>query len=56
MNMNNTKGYSYDTRAKKYTAQITINYKKKQLGTFDTPDEARACYLENKSKYHTINN
>lgn len=54
-NMNNVKGYFYSKRDKKYIAQIMVNYKKKQLGTFNTSEEARNCYLENKIKYHIIN-
>ena len=55
MNMNNIKGYTYCSRSKKYIAIIMVNYKKKQLGVFETPEEARNCYLENKEKYHIIN-
>jgi len=56
MNQNNVKGYTFCSRSKKYIAIIMVNYKKKQLGTFETPEEARACYKKNKSKYHFINN
>jgi hypothetical protein len=54
MNMSNTKGYTYCSRSKKYIAIIMTNYKKKQLGVFESPQEARNCYLENKNKYHNI--
>ena len=56
MNMSNNKGYTYCSRSKKYIAIIMINYKKKHLGVFDNPEDARKCYLENKNKYHLINN
>ncbi len=56
MNMSNTKGYTYCSRTKKYIAIIMTNYKKKHLGVFETPQEARNCYLENKNIYHNINN
>lgn len=55
MNMKNVKGYTFCNRSKKYIAIIMVNYKKKQLGVFNTPEEARSCYLENKEKYHIIN-
>lgn len=55
MNQNNVKGYTFCKRSKKYIAIIMVNYKKKQLGSFDTPQEAARCYLENKNKYHIIN-
>ena len=56
MNMKNVKGYYYCKRSKKYIARIMINYKPKQLGSFNTKEEAFNCYLENKNKYHIINN
>lgn len=56
MNMRNNKGYTYCSRSNKYIAIIMVNYKKKHLGSFKTPEEARKSYLENKEKYHIINN
>lgn len=56
MNMKNVKGYTFCSRSKKYIAIIMINYKKKHLGRFNTPEEAQKCYIENKNKYHIINN
>jgi hypothetical protein len=56
MNMKNIKGYTFCSRSKKYIAIIMVNYKKKHLGVFDNPEDARNCYLENKKKYHNINN
>ncbi len=55
MNMKNVKGYYHCKRNNKYIAYISVNYKVKQLGTFDTPEQARNCYLENKSFYHKLN-
>jgi len=55
MNMDNVRGYTFCSRSNRYIAIIMVNYKKKQLGTFHTPEEARKCYLENKDKYHVIN-
>jgi hypothetical protein len=55
MNMKNVKGYTFCSRSKRYIAIIMVNYKKKQLGVFKTPEEASKCYLENKNKYHFIN-
>lgn len=54
MNIKNVKGYSYCNREKKYIAMIMVNYKTKQLGSFDSAIEARNCYLQNKSIYHKI--
>ena len=48
------KGYTYHKIAKKYQAKITINYKQKSLGLYDTPEEARQAYLNAKPKYHVI--
>jgi len=56
MNMNNVKGYYYSKRDNKYISFIMLNYKTKQLGSFNTELEARNCYLQNKEKYHIINN
>jgi hypothetical protein len=56
MNMKNVRGYTFCNRSKKYIAIIMVNYKKKQLGIFKTPEEARQCYLDNKNKYHIFNN
>jgi len=54
MNLDIAKGYSYSKRNGKYIAMIMVNNKRKQLGTFDTSEEARICYLKNKPKYHCI--
>jgi hypothetical protein len=55
MNMSNNKGYTYCSRSKKYIAIIMVNYRKKHLGVFDNPDDAKKCYDENKNKHHIIN-
>ena len=46
------KGYS--NRGKRFQAEICINNKKINLGTFDTEEEARNAYLKAKEKYHVI--
>lgn len=40
---NRNRGYTYDNRKKKWTAYITIKYKRIWLGTFDTEREAIAA-------------
>lgn len=54
MNMKNVKGYFFSKRENKFIAYIQLNYKRKQLGSFDNEEDARNCYLENKNKYHKI--
>lgn len=47
LNLNNNSGYrgvSYDKSRKLWTAEITINYKKKHLGRFVTPEQAAKAY------------
>lgn len=46
----NTKGYWWDDKRKKYVAQIRINKKQKILGRFDTENEARKKYIEEYNK------
>lgn len=36
----------------KFTAQITINRKKKHLGIFSTPEEAHQAYIQAVSQHH----
>lgn len=55
MNMRERNGYYHCKRNNKYIAHIMVNYKRKQLGTFNTSEEAKKCYNENKNKYHIIN-
>jgi len=45
-------GATFSKREQKWISHIMINYKKKQLGTFNTKQEALDCYKENKNKYH----
>ena len=47
-----TKGYYFNKAKNKYQAQITINNKVIYLGSFETEDEARNCYLDAKNKLH----
>ena len=55
-NFNNTKarGYYWNKRDKKWTAQIAVNRKKKFLGYFDKEEEAHQAYLKAKEKLHII--
>lgn len=51
----NTTGYlgvSFFKRTGKFTAEITTNYKKKNLGYFSTAEEASAAYLKAKREQH----
>lgn len=53
-NSNNTSGYKgviWDKRAKKWVAQIKVNYKRKWLGTFDTAHKASLAYDLAAKKY-----
>ena len=54
MNRSNVKGYYFCKRSNKYISIIMVNYKRKQLGVFETEKEARECYLINKKKYHKL--
>ena len=53
MNGRNIKGYSLNKRGT-YTAQITVDYKAFNLGSYDTEEEARQAYKDAKLKYHNI--
>lgn len=47
LNLNNNSGYrgvSFDKRRNLWAAEITINYKKKHLGRFSTPEQAAKAY------------
>ena len=49
----NAKGYSFDKSRNKWKAEIRIKPGvKKQLGRFNTEDEARQAYLNAKEIYH----
>lgn len=45
-------GTSWSKNAKKFRANIQTNGITKNLGYFDTKEEAFVCYLENKIYYH----
>jgi len=53
-NLHFVKGYSYNKKHNKYTAQIRVNGKHIHLGHYDTAEEARAAYLKAKPIYHPI--
>ena len=50
----NVKGY-YLHKNGTYKAQIKVDYKSINLGTYDTEEEARQAYIDGKLKYHNIN-
>lgn len=54
-NTSGYKGVSWSKSSKKWTAQITINYKCRNLGRFDTKELAYEAYQAAASKYHTTN-
>ena len=53
-NRSNVKGYTWKEAIKKWVAQIKVNGKSKNLGGFNTEEEARAAYLAAKAIYHII--
>lgn len=54
VNMQNTsgRGVTFDKRAKRYYAQISVAGRRKHVGSFGTFDEARAAYLAAKAELH----
>lgn len=53
--INNTSGYkgvTWHKREQKWRAQIQMNNKQIQLGSFDNPEDAYAAYCEAAEKYH----
>lgn len=48
------KGYYQCNKTKKFKAQITTNYKIKYLGSYDTEEEARRVYLEEKDSINSL--
>jgi len=48
------KGYSFDKRACKYQAKITLNYKTIHIGLYDTEQEAHQAHLNKKAELHVI--
>jgi len=51
-NKRSANGYYWNKRECRYRAQIRINKKQINLGSFHTEDEARAAYLAAKKIYH----
>jgi hypothetical protein len=47
-------GISFRKDSNKWRAYITIMYKRINLGTFNTKEEAREAYLKAKENYHKI--
>jgi len=45
-------GITKPKQTKKWSAAITVNYKRKHLGYFDTPEQAHQAYLAAKKIYH----
>ena len=55
---NNTSGYmgvTYHKGQQKWYAQISVENKRKYLGSFETPEEAFDAYLNAKKLYHPFN-
>lgn len=46
------KGTCFHKASNKWTAYITVNYKRVHLGLFETEQEAHDTYLKAKEKYH----
>jgi len=53
-NQTKAKGYTWNKNAGKWQAQIKVNGKVKNLGLFDTEQEAHDAYLKAKQIYHII--
>jgi hypothetical protein len=53
-NMFNTKSKGYTRNQNKWLSQIVINREVKNLGRFETKEEAHEAYLKAKEKYHII--
>jgi hypothetical protein len=51
-NQKGAKGYCFDKHKKKWKAAIALNGKTKNLGHFDTKQQAREAYLRAKEKLH----
>jgi len=48
------RGVSWDKSREKWTAGITINYRRKSLGYFDSVDAAAAAYQAARERYHSV--
>ena len=53
-NLHFAKGYYYHKRSGKYYGRIRINGKQKQIGSYDTAEEAREAYLKAKAIHHPL--
>ena len=53
MNGRNVKGYTLKKNGK-YRAQIKVDCKSFNLGSYDTEEEARQAYIDGKLKYHNV--
>ena len=51
-NQRSAKGDYFDSRNRKWKAQIALNSKRHHLGLYETEEEARAAYIEAKAKLH----
>lgn len=51
-NASGLKGVSYVPRRKKWRAQIRVDGKKKEIGVFQTPEEAHDAYCREAEKLH----
>jgi hypothetical protein len=51
-NTSNFKGVHFYKRTFKWQSYIRVNFLKKHLGYFSTPEEAHAAYCEASAKYH----
>ena len=53
-NRTTAKGYCWNKAAKKWRAQIQVDYKKITLGFYNTEQDARNAYLQAKAMHHII--
>jgi len=53
-NRTGAKGYTWDKRVGKWQASICANRKNKNLGHYNTEEEARAAYLKEKAILHIM--
>jgi hypothetical protein len=51
-NTSGFKGVYFNKKTKKWVAGISLEDKRRYLGSFDSPDDAYQCYLDAKSKMH----
>ena len=55
-NKKSAKGFSYNKRLNKYSAQLKVKGKQIYLGMFDTKEQAKGAYLEAKKLHHIDDN